>query len=52
MLHYVLTNALVYASDYAEFKQLKKWADQYNAGVNTKYGQVCSHLIAPTRTYR
>ena len=50
MLHYALTNALVWASD--DFKQLNKWADQYNANVNTKYGQVCvptrlcSHLIA------
>jgi len=40
MLHYTLTNALVWASE--DFKRLNKWADQYNANINTKYGQVCS----------
>ena len=39
MFHYVLTNALLWASE--DFKQLFKWADQYNANINLKYGQVC-----------
>ena len=50
MFHYVLTNALLWASE--DFKQLSKWGKQYNANINTKYGQVCSHLAVHTRTYR
>jgi len=45
MFHYVLTNALLWASE--DFKQLFKWADQYNANINLKYGQVIDDLVPP-----
>jgi len=44
VLHYVLTNALKYASE--DYGRLNKWAVDYNSNVNTKYGAVTSVLIA------
>ena len=53
MFHYVLTNALVWASEPTssdfKFKRLNEWADQYNGNVNNKYSQVCS--IPPYSAY-
>mmetsp|Transcript_34686 Transcript_34686/g.81898 ORF Transcript_34686/g.81898 Transcript_34686/m.81898 type:complete len:573 (-) Transcript_34686:238-1956(-) len=44
VLHYVLTNALKYASE--DYTRLNKWAVDYNSNVNTKYGAVTKVLIA------
>ena len=42
----MLTNALKYASEDANYNRLNKWAVDYNSNVNTKYGAVTSVLIA------
>ena len=46
VMHYVLTNALKYASSESEDAALNKWAVEYNSNVNSKYAAVTSVLIA------
>ena len=46
VLHYVLTNALKWASEDSDYGRLNKWAVDYNSNVNTKYAAVTSVLIA------
>jgi len=46
VLHYVLTNALKWASEDSDYDRLNKWAVDYNSNVNTKYAAVTSVLIA------
>jgi hypothetical protein len=46
VLHYVLTNALMWASEDSDYDRLNKWAVDYNSNVNTKYAAVTSVLIA------
>ena len=46
VLHYLLTNALKWASEDSDYGRLNKWAVDYNSNVNTKYAAVTSVLIA------
>jgi hypothetical protein len=46
VMHYVLTNALKYASSESEDAALNKWAVEYNSNVNSKYSAVTKVLIA------
>ena len=46
VMHYVLTNALKYASSESEDAALNKWAVEYNSNVNSKYAAVTKVLIA------
>ena len=46
VLHYVLTNALKWASEDSDYGRLNKWAVDYHSTVNTKYAAVTSVLIA------
>merc|ERR1712127_958715 len=43
IFHYVLTNALRYASK--DYRRLNNWADEYNGNVNYKYDQVSNLLV-------
>ena len=41
----MLTNALKWASEDANYNRLNNWAVSYNSNVNTKYAAVTSKLI-------
>ena len=46
VLHYVLTNALKWASEDSNYNRLSNWAVDYNSNVNAKYNAVTAVLIA------
>jgi len=43
IFHYVLTNALTYASE--DYRRLHNWANEYNENINMKYDQVSNLLV-------